>query len=75
MATDRVIKEKKKRCCHFFSAVFYLIHFILAGNDDMHESSEVFENRSDLTTACRVSSPERVKKIPIAWMISKFGQI
>ena len=38
MATDRVIMEKK-RCCHFFLAVFYPILFILAGIDDMHESS------------------------------------
>ena len=34
MATDRVIMEKM--VCHFFSAVFYLILFILAGNDDVH---------------------------------------
>ena len=38
MATYRVIMEKK-RCCHFFSAIFYSTLFILAGNDDMHESS------------------------------------
>ena len=38
MATDRVIVEKT--CCHFFSAIFYPILFIRAGNDDMHESSE-----------------------------------
>ena len=25
-----------KRCCHFFSAVFDRILFILAGNDDIH---------------------------------------
>ena len=42
----------------------YLILFILAGNDDMHESSEEFEIRPDLTTACGVSSPEHVKKSP-----------
>ena len=40
MATDRVIVEKM--CCHFFSAIFYPILFLLAGNDDMHESSEEF---------------------------------
>ena len=33
MATDRVIIEKN-RCCHFFSAVYYPIIFMLAGNDD-----------------------------------------
>ena len=55
MATDRVIM--KKRACHFFSAVFYPILFILVGNDDMHESSEEFEIRPDLTTDCGVSCP------------------
>ena len=57
MSTDKVIM-KQKRCCHFFSAVFYPILFILAGNnDDMHESSEEFEIRPDLTTDCGVSCP------------------
>ena len=27
--------------CHFFSAVFHPVLFILAGNDDMHESSQI----------------------------------
>ena len=40
MVTDRVMRGK--RCLHFFSAVFHLILFILAGNDDMHESSDEF---------------------------------
>ena len=53
MATDRVIMEK--RFCHFFSAVFYLILFILAGNDDMHESSEELEIQPDPNTDCGVS--------------------
>ena len=64
MATDRVIMEKK-RCCHFFSAVFYPILFILAGNDDMHESLEQFEIRLDLNTDCGVSCPLASEKIPI----------
>ena len=55
MATDRVMMEKW--CCHFFSAVFYPILFILAGNDDMHESLEEFEIRPDPTTDCGVSCP------------------
>ena len=55
MATDRVMMEKW--CCHFFSAVFYPILFILAGNDDMHESSEEFEIRPVPTTDCGVSCP------------------
>ena len=59
MATDRV--KWKKRCCHFFSAVFYPILFILAGDDDMHESSEEFEFLPDPTTDCGVSCPQRLK--------------
>ena len=55
MATDMVIMEKW--CSHFFSAVFYLILFILAGNDDMHESSEEFKYLPDLTTDSGVSRP------------------
>ena len=50
MATDRVIMEKT--VLPFFSAVFYLMLFILAGNDDMHESSAEFEIRPDVTTDC-----------------------
>ena len=56
MATDRVIMEKQ--CCHFFSAVFYPILFILAGYDDMHESLEEFEIRQDQTDfECLKKSP------------------
>ena len=50
MATEsahRVITVK--RCLHFFSAVFHLILFILAGNEDMHESSDKFEFQPDWT--------------------------
>ena len=55
MATDRVIMEKM--VLPLYSAVFYLILFKLAGNDDIHESSEEFEIRPDLTNDCRVSCP------------------
>ena len=55
MATDRVKMEKM--CCHFFSAVFYLILFIHAGNDDIHESLEEFEIWPDPTADCGVSCP------------------
>ena len=40
-----------------FSAVFDAIIFKLAGNDDMHESSEEFEIRPDPTTDCEFSCP------------------
>ena len=39
-----------KWCCHFFSAVIHRIHFILAGNDDIHESLGEFEIWPDPTT-------------------------
>ena len=55
MVTDRVMMGKW--CLHFFSAVFHLILFILAGNDDMHESSDEFEFRLDWKTDCGVSFP------------------
>ena len=38
-----------------FLVFFYPILFILAGNDDMHESSEEFEFLPDPTTGCGVS--------------------
>ena len=39
-----------KRCCHFFSAIHDRIHFILAGNNDIHESLDEFEIWPDPTT-------------------------
>ena len=44
IATDRVTVEKKRRH-HVFSKVFDRIHFILAGNDDIHKSLNEFEIR------------------------------
>ena len=35
----------EKRCHHIFSNVFDWIHFILAGNDDIHKSLNEFEIR------------------------------
>ena len=55
MVTDRVMMEK--RCLDFFSAVFHPFLFILAGNNDMHESSDEIEFRPDWTTDCGVSCP------------------
>ena len=69
MASDRVIIEK--RCCHFFSVVFYPILFILAVNDDMHESSKDFKIWPDPTTACGVSSLERPLKNPHRLIMGK----
>ena len=54
-SSHRVIMEK--RCLQFFSAVFHPFLFMLAGNDDMHESSDEFEFRHTRTTDCGVSCP------------------
>ena len=58
MATDsshRVIMGKT--ASSHFSNAFDLILFILAGNDDMHESLDEFEIWRDSTTDYRVSCP------------------
>ena len=39
-----------KQCLHFYSAVLDQILFILAGNDNIHESLDEFEIWLDLTT-------------------------
>ena len=49
--------DGKKRCLHFFSAVFHPFLSILAGNNDMYESSNDFEFWPDWTTDCGVSCP------------------
>ena len=45
----------EKRCLLFFSAVLDRILFILAGNDNIHESLDEFEIQSDLIRDHRVS--------------------
>ena len=55
MATDRVIVGK--HCYHIFSKVFDRIHFIHAGNDDIHKSLNEFEIWQDPTMDCRVGCP------------------
>ena len=62
MVTDRVLMEK--RCLHFFSAVFHLFLFIIAGNGDMHESWDEFEFQPDWTTTAVLAALERLKKSP-----------
>ena len=47
----------EKRCHHVFSNAFDRIVFILAGNDDMHESLDEFEIWPDSTTDFGVSCP------------------
>ena len=47
----------EKRCYHIFSKVFDRIHFILAGNDDIHKSLNEFEIWRDPTMDCGVGCP------------------
>ena len=63
MAIYRVKMEKTE--LPLFLGCFYPILFILAGNDDMHESSEEFKIRPDRTTDCGVSCPSASEKVPI----------
>ena len=55
----------EKQCCHFLSAVFHLILFIVVGNDEMHEWSQELKIWRDSTTDCGVSCPLASEKIPI----------
>ena len=48
---------REKRCYHIFSKVFDRIHFILAGNDDIHKSLNEFEIWRDPTMDCGVGCP------------------
>ena len=53
MVTDGVMTEKAMS--PLFLGCFHPFLFILAGNDDMHESSNEFEIQPDPTTDCGVS--------------------
>ena len=56
MATDRVTVGKKRHH-HIFSNVYDWIHFILAGNDDIHKSLKEFEIQRDPTMDYGVGCP------------------
>ena len=63
MATDRVTVGKMGHLV--FSNVFDRIHFILAGNDDIHKSLNEFKIRRDPTMDYGVGCPRvSEKKIP-----------
>ena len=55
MSTDRVKVGKWRH--HVFSNVFDRIHFILAGNDDIHKSLYEFKIWRDPTMDYRVGCP------------------
>ena len=63
MVKDRVMMEKK-HCLHFFSAFFHPFLFILAGNDDMHESSDKFNFGLIGPPTAELATLERLKKSP-----------
>ena len=56
VATDRVTFEKKTVSSRFLER-FYQIHFVLAGNNDIHVSLDEFEIRRDPTMDYGVGSP------------------
>ena len=60
MVTDRVMMGKL--CLHFFSAAFHPFLFIIAGNDDMHESWDDFSLIGPPTA--ELAALERLKKSP-----------
>ena len=47
----------EERCYHIFSKVFDRIHFILAGNADIHKSLNEFEIWRDPTMDCGGGCP------------------
>ena len=55
MATDRLQWEKRRH--HVFSNIFDRIHFIRAGNNDIHKSLNEFEIRRDPTMDYGVGCP------------------
>ena len=54
MATGSTVGKRRH---HVFSNVFYWIHFMLAGNDDIHKSLNEFEIRRDRTLDYGVGCP------------------
>ena len=56
-AWQQIELQWEKRCHHIFSNVFDRIHFILAGNDDIHKSLNEFEIRQDPTMDYGVGCP------------------
>ena len=55
----------EKRRHHVFVNDFDGIHFILAGNDDIHKSLNEFKIRRDPTMDYVLAALERLKKNPI----------
>ena len=69
MAIDKVTVGKRRH--HVFSKVFDWIHFILAGNDDIHESLNEFEIRRDSIMDYGVGCPWASEKKSHSLIIEK----
>ena len=67
MATESSLRVIMVKCLHFFFAVFHPLLFILAGNDDMHESSDEFELGLLRPLTAELAALERLKKSPWAY--------
>ena len=63
MATDRVTVGNRRH--HVFSNIFDQIHFLHAGNNDIHKSLNEFEIRRDPTMDYGVGCPLASEKNPI----------
>ena len=57
----------EKRRHHVFSNIFNQIHFILAGNNDIHKSLNEFEIREIRPWTTVLAALERLKKFPYTY--------
>ena len=57
VSIQQIRLQWEKRRHHIFSNVFDRIHFILAGNNDIHKSLNEFEIQRDLTMDYGVACP------------------
>ena len=58
-----------KLCLHFFLAVLDRILFILAGNDNIHESLDEFEIWLDLTTGFHGNRSKKLMIFPFSHLL------
>ena len=64
-ALERLKKTSYNLVSTLGPSFFYLIFFILAGNQDIYNISDEFEFQPDLTKDCGVSCPLASEKNPI----------
>ena len=61
-----------KRCHHIFSAIFDLIFFIFADNDDMYRSLNEFEIQPDATLVSMATDRVTVRKTVLSHFLESF---